>query len=118
MTLSNALMLSIKDRAEAAIRTALALNEVYARAGDDPMTDRFKFAHLAYTEAGKRLAETATPEVVLAMAARILQCEAALKTISGFGSVNLAGEWEHGLRDIIRSITDCARMALSDGEQT
>lgn len=35
-----------------------------------------------------------------------------LEAIAGFGSVNLNGEYEHGLRDIIRSMTDCAREAL------
>jgi hypothetical protein len=38
----------------------------------------------------------------------------ALEAIAGFGSVNLAGEYEHGLRDIIRSMTDCAKDALRD----
>jgi hypothetical protein len=41
----------------------------------------------------------------------------ALEAIAGFGSVNLSGEYEHGLRDIIRSMTDCARDALSSGYQ-
>lgn len=41
-----------------------------------------------------------------------------LETIAGFGSINLNGEWEHGLRDIIRSMTDCARDALSTSNQT
>ena len=36
----------------------------------------------------------------------------ALECIAGFGQVNLSAEWEHGLRDIIRSMTDCAREAL------
>jgi hypothetical protein len=38
-------------------------------------------------------------------------CEA-LQAIAGFGSVNLQQEYEFGLRDIIRSMTDCARNAL------
>jgi hypothetical protein len=38
----------------------------------------------------------------------------ALERIKGFGDVNLSGEWEHGLRDIIRSMTDCARTALEE----
>lgn len=37
---------------------------------------------------------------------------AALKNIKGFGDVDLSGEWEHALRDIIRSMTDCAQDAL------
>lgn len=43
---------------------------------------------------------------------------AALESIAGFGSVNMAGEWEGGLRDIIRSMTDCARGALEQTAQT
>lgn len=41
----------------------------------------------------------------------------ALTAIAGFGDVNLASEWEAGLRDIIRSMTDCARTALSADER-
>ena len=37
----------------------------------------------------------------------------ALEAIAGFGSINLAGEHEHGLRDIIRSMTDCAKECLA-----
>jgi len=36
----------------------------------------------------------------------------ALESIAGWRKVNLSGEYEHGLRDIIRSITDCAAAAL------
>jgi hypothetical protein len=42
----------------------------------------------------------------------------ALEAIAGFGTVNLAGEYEHGLRDIIRSMTDCARRALNTTQGT
>jgi hypothetical protein len=37
---------------------------------------------------------------------------AALESIAGWRKVNIQGEYEHGLRDIIRSITDCAAAAL------
>ena len=36
----------------------------------------------------------------------------ALESIAGWRKVNISGEYEHGLRDIIRSITDCAAAAL------
>ena len=36
----------------------------------------------------------------------------AIKSIAAWRSVNIAGEYEHSLRDIIRSITDCAQAAL------
>jgi hypothetical protein len=38
---------------------------------------------------------------------------AALESIAGWQKVNISGEYEHGLRDIIRSITGCAAAALS-----
>lgn len=38
----------------------------------------------------------------------------ALQTISNWRSVNIGNEYEHGLRDIIRSIVDCASQALDD----
>ena len=38
----------------------------------------------------------------------------ALEAIAGFGDINLVSELEHGLRDIIRSMTDCAKDALRD----
>ena len=47
---------------------------------------------------------------------RATKFETALHAIAGFGSVNLAGEWENGLRDIIRSMTDCAKAALKTAE--
>ena len=37
---------------------------------------------------------------------------AALVTIADWRKVNISGEYEHGLRDIIRAITDCAAAAL------
>ena len=36
----------------------------------------------------------------------------ALESIAGWRKVNISGEYEHGLRDIIRSITDCAAAAF------
>lgn len=54
------------------------------------------------------------PDKVAAYLARLRIAEDALRTIVGFGNVNLASEWEHGLRDIIRSMTDCARNALNN----
>lgn len=41
-----------------------------------------------------------------------IRLRAALESIAGWRNVNIAGEYEHGLRDIIRSITDCAAAAL------
>jgi uncharacterized coiled-coil protein SlyX len=41
----------------------------------------------------------------------------ALNSLAGFGDVNLAGEYESGLRDIIRSMTDCAKRALLSREK-
>jgi hypothetical protein len=38
---------------------------------------------------------------------------AALESIAGWRKVNISGEYEHGLRDIIRAIADCADAALS-----
>lgn len=37
---------------------------------------------------------------------------AAMESIAGWRKVNISGEYEHSLRDIIRSITDCAAAAL------
>lgn len=36
----------------------------------------------------------------------------ALESIAGWSKVNISGEYEHGLRDIIRAIADCASTAL------
>lgn len=40
----------------------------------------------------------------------------ALESIVRVGSLNLTGEYEHSLRDIIRSMTDCAKNALGSAE--
>ena len=48
-----------------------------------------------------------------ARTAREIAMGQALKSIAGWKAVNLNGEYEHGLRDIIRSITDCAVAALA-----
>lgn len=40
------------------------------------------------------------------------QLRAALESIAAWRKVNISGEYDHGLRDIIRSITDCAATAL------
>jgi hypothetical protein len=53
-----------------------------------------------------------TDEDAVAAATEIERLRAALTAISGFGDVNLAGEYEHGLRGIIRSMTDCAKRAI------
>jgi|SRR5579863_2526151 len=37
---------------------------------------------------------------------------AALQNIAEWRKVNISGEYEHGLRDIIRAITDCAAAAI------
>lgn len=50
----------------------------------------------------------------------LAQMRAALQTIADWRKVNISGEYEHSLRDIIRSITDCAAAALdatSDSSQ-
>lgn len=44
--------------------------------------------------------------------AREIAMAAALKSIADWRAVNLSGEYEHGLRDVIRSVTDCAAAAL------
>lgn len=41
-----------------------------------------------------------------------VRLRASLESIAGWRKVNIQGEYEHGLRDIIRSITDCAAAAL------
>lgn len=38
----------------------------------------------------------------------------ALTSIAGFGDINISGEWESGLRDIIRSLVGCAKDALAE----
>jgi hypothetical protein len=48
--------------------------------------------------------------------ARIAVLEKALESIAAWGSVSIAGEWEHGLRDIIRANVDVARAALGQKE--
>jgi hypothetical protein len=60
----------------------------------------------------ERLKATLPMQTLAVQQAEIERLTAALTLIAGFGSVNLAGEWEHGLRDIIRSMTDCARNAI------
>lgn len=45
---------------------------------------------------------------------RVAAFREALTTIASFGNANLASEWEHGLRDIIRAMTDCAKRALAE----
>jgi hypothetical protein len=42
----------------------------------------------------------------------------ALGCVKGFGDVDLSGEWESSLRDIIRSMTECAKEALRANEQS
>jgi len=54
---------------------------------------------------------------VEAKALEVERLRAALDAIAGFGSLNIAGEYESGLRDIIRSMTDCARAALTGGKE-
>lgn len=41
----------------------------------------------------------------------------ALENIADWRNVNISGEYEHGLRDIIRSIVDCAVAALDSPTQ-
>lgn len=43
---------------------------------------------------------------------RAMKLHEALESIAAWRKVNIQGEYEHGLRDIIRSITDCAAAAL------
>lgn len=49
--------------------------------------------------------------------AEIERLREALGAIAGFGSADLSGEWPAGLRDIIRSMVDCARSALEQREE-
>lgn len=42
----------------------------------------------------------------------IERLRAALKIIADWRTINIAGEYEHGLRDIIRSMSDAAAAAL------
>lgn len=49
---------------------------------------------------------------ITTLQARVEAQAAALRSIAGWRSVNISGEYEHGLRDIIRSVTDCAQAAL------
>lgn len=58
--------------------------------------------------------ETDTAEAAIQEVARL---RAALTAIAGFGDVNLSGEWEHSLRDIIRSMTDRAKEELRAFQQ-
>jgi hypothetical protein len=44
--------------------------------------------------------------------AKIEKLRETLESIAAWRLVNISGEYEHGLRDIIRSITDCASAAL------
>lgn len=53
-----------------------------------------------------------------AVQAKCEEFRTALESIAGFGSVNLSNEWEGGLRDIIRSMIDCAKTALLDDKGT
>jgi hypothetical protein len=46
------------------------------------------------------------------LVAEIKRLRAQMTIIADFDKCNLTGEYEHGLRDIIRSMTDCARRAL------
>lgn len=69
-------------------------------------------------EDGKERSHTEPPPPeITSLRLRLGRAEKALESIAGFGNVNLAGEWEHGLRDIIRSCVDCARSALPDERQ-
>lgn len=52
-------------------------------------------------------------DAVRALNAETERFRAALQTIADWRKVNLQGEYEHGLRDIIRCVTDVADAALS-----
>lgn len=56
-----------------------------------------------------------TLDEVLTLRSENARLRSALGAIAGFGSVDLAGEWLAGLRDIIRSMTDCAKRAREQG---
>jgi len=47
---------------------------------------------------------------------RTRELEEALRILAGWRSVNLQGEYEHGLRDVIKSMIDCADAALQPKE--
>lgn len=58
---------------------------------------------------GARWLETDT---VTRLSAKNKRLQAALENVAGFGDVDLSGEWPGPLRDVIRSMTDCAKRAL------
>jgi len=53
---------------------------------------------------------------IVSLRARVAELEAELRTLVGWRLVNLQGEYEHGLRDVIRSMIDCADAALQPKE--
>lgn len=64
--------------------------------------------------------DAASPAAILALIARLEKAEAenarlreALDAIKSLGRVDMRGCWEHEIRDVIGSMTDCADRALS-----
>jgi hypothetical protein len=55
-------------------------------------------------------------DVASEIAAEIERLREGLKAIAGFGDVDLSGEWPGQLRDIIRSMTDCAKRTLRESK--
>lgn len=51
------------------------------------------------------------------MTDEVQRLRSALESIADWRNVNISGEYEHGLRDIIRSIVDCAVAALDSPTQ-
>jgi hypothetical protein len=51
------------------------------------------------------------------MSNEVQRLRSALENIADWRNVNISGEYEHGLRDIIRSIVDCAVAALDSPTQ-
>jgi hypothetical protein len=54
------------------------------------------------------------PETLEAERNRLLE---ALRVIADFGNVNLAGAWEHELKDIVRAVVDRARDEVRKSEE-
>lgn len=73
--LSNRLLLSLRDKAQAVIEANDKLALSYANGEDDPKTDNFKAVHMTSIYAEQRLKETARPEAIKAMVARIFYLE-------------------------------------------
>lgn len=61
---------------------------------------------------GAKLGEVCWPGINADLA-ELPKLREALENIARLGSVDLSGEYEPGLRGIIRSMTDCAKTAVT-----